>query len=184
MGIASFPAASGGLSSVVKSIQRGVAASSGNITITAVDTTKSMVNSFSTASTGTVAASGAISAASGTASATSTSATSTSASSGNVLAVAVGGDAGGQYSAFYPTTYNAGGSRYVSSYYRQANWTHNFNAMNIGAQNIGGTNLSLNATNLSGGTTNLVAGVNGAYLSSSTNLVVTGPCRYEVVEYY
>jgi hypothetical protein len=62
MGIATFPAAS---SSPIRSVQRGVAATSGSITISSVDTTKTQVTSFSTAASGTVAATGAISAANG-----------------------------------------------------------------------------------------------------------------------
>ena len=57
MGIAVFPAASAG---GIKSVQRGSAGGAGNVTITAVDITKSFVNVFGTVSSGTVAASGAI----------------------------------------------------------------------------------------------------------------------------
>jgi hypothetical protein len=163
MGIATFPAGSSGLSSVVKSIQRGVASSSGNVTITAVDTSKTMVNSFSTASSGTVAASGALSAATGTASTFSLNAVS---GSGSVS------PAGYQPQ---PSRYGGGSSGVGVT----GTLNVSMNAANANAQNV-----SLNATNLSGGTTNLIAGVNGAYLSSSTNLVVTGACRYEVVEYF
>jgi hypothetical protein len=152
MGIAQFPAAAGGLSSVVKSVQRGVAASAGNVTITAVDVAKTLVNSFSTSSTGTVAASGSVSSQSGTASAFSISAT-----TGN---------------AALPSSRYSGTGGAVTQQF-------NLNGTNANSQN-----LSLNAQNLSGGTTNLIAGVNGAYLSNSTTLVVTGPCRYEVVEYF
>ncbi len=53
MGIATLPAAAGG---GIKTVQRGSAGSSGNVTITAVDISKSFVNVFGTASTGTVAA--------------------------------------------------------------------------------------------------------------------------------
>ena len=48
------PAAGGG----IKSIQRGSTSVAGAITITAVDTTKTTVNSFSTASTGAIALAG------------------------------------------------------------------------------------------------------------------------------
>jgi hypothetical protein len=48
------PAAGGG----IKSIQRGSTAVAGAITITAVNTTKTTVNSFSTASTGVIALAG------------------------------------------------------------------------------------------------------------------------------
>lgn len=47
-----YPAASGG--GGIKSVQRGQAVSSGNITITAVDTTKTFVRSFSEGAAGTV----------------------------------------------------------------------------------------------------------------------------------
>lgn len=59
-----FPAAAGG---GIKSVQRGQAVSSGNITITAVDTTKTFVTSFSEGAAGTVASN---SASTGTLSAT------------------------------------------------------------------------------------------------------------------
>jgi hypothetical protein len=49
-----FPAAGGG----IRSVQRGLAAGSGNVTITAVDVAKSFVTVFGTASSGTVAVSG------------------------------------------------------------------------------------------------------------------------------
>lgn len=48
MGISVIPAAAGG---GIKLVQRGNAASAGNITITAVDTTKAYVTTFSSAST-------------------------------------------------------------------------------------------------------------------------------------
>ena len=51
MAINVFPASSGG---GVKSVQRGVASSAGTITITAVDTTKTYVNSYGTAAAGSV----------------------------------------------------------------------------------------------------------------------------------
>ncbi len=52
MAISVFPAAAGG---GIKLVQRGQAVSSGNITITAVDTTKTFVRSFSEGAAGTVA---------------------------------------------------------------------------------------------------------------------------------
>lgn len=51
MAIEIYPA----VSSIIKSIQRGSAASSGSITISSVNTSKAFVNSFSTGSAGTVA---------------------------------------------------------------------------------------------------------------------------------
>lgn len=50
MAISTFPAASAG--GGIKSVQRGVASASGNVTITSVDITKSYVNSFSNGSSG------------------------------------------------------------------------------------------------------------------------------------
>jgi hypothetical protein len=55
MGIQVFPASSG---SAIKSIQRGYAASSGAITISAVDTSKTFVKSFSAGSAGSVGVTG------------------------------------------------------------------------------------------------------------------------------
>ena len=60
MGIAQYPAASSSSSSPVKSIQRGSAASSGNVTISSIDITKAFVNIYGTASSGTVAASASV----------------------------------------------------------------------------------------------------------------------------
>ena len=37
---------------------------------------------------------------------------------------------------------------------------------------------------ITGGTTNIIAKEYGIYLSNSTTIVATGPCRYEVIEYY
>jgi hypothetical protein len=177
MGIATFPASSAGLSSAVRSIQRGVAASSGNITISSVDTTKTICNSFSTSSAGSVAATGTLSAASGTGSAVSTSAatgTSTLSMAGSSISNGNGTTvkAGGNY--VYNNRY---GGQTFTGYSVSAN--NNLNAMNINAHNI-----SLNATNLSGGSTSLTTAVYGIYLVNATTITATGPCRYEVVEYY
>lgn len=43
--------------------------------------------------------------------------------------------------------------------------------------------IAMNASNLTGGSTNLVSAVVQGYLSNSTSLVVSGACRYEVVEF-
>jgi hypothetical protein len=121
MGLATFPAAS---SSPIRSIQRGAAATSGNITISSVDTTKTICNSFSTSSSGTVAASGALSGATGTASATS--------------------GAYGPFQAIGPTSqpvyYPPGVGRYGGN-----NMPINLNAQNI---SLNATNLSGGTTNL------------------------------------
>ena len=44
--------------SPIKLIQRGLASSAGSITITAIDTTKSFIRSYSTGSAGTIGATG------------------------------------------------------------------------------------------------------------------------------
>jgi hypothetical protein len=158
MGIATFPS----VSSPIKSVQRGTAASAGTVTITAVDISKSFVNSFSTSSTGTVAASGNINAANG----------STSAPSGTLAS-----GSGSVTMGLSNATGTLGGST------RYAGYTP---SMNLAARNISmnAANIALNAQSISGGSTNLVSAVYGAYLTNSTTLTVTGPCRYEVVEYY
>jgi hypothetical protein len=56
MAQSTFPAGGGG--SVIKSVQRGTAATAGTITITAVDTAKTFVRSLSISSAGTIAGSG------------------------------------------------------------------------------------------------------------------------------
>jgi hypothetical protein len=174
MGISTFP----NVASPIKSIQRGAAVAAGNITITAVVVSKTTVNSFSTSSTGTVAASGTVAAQTGSTSATSFSAT---------AAYASGYGAGaGSAAAFNMLGSNPPAPRYgvVSTFLTPVSYESSTMYHSIGAMNANGANVSLNSQAISGGTTNLIAGVNGAYLSNSTTLVVTGPCRYEVVEYY
>jgi hypothetical protein len=175
MGIATFPAASGGLSSAIKSIQRGVAASAGNITITAVDTTKTICNSFSTSSAGTVQATGTISATSGTASAASTSGAAIAATNRTVYAATNRGN--------FPILMIGGlNGRYGTL---EANTTSQaIAATNLAAQNINAQNITTNATNLSGGTTALTTAVYGIHLVNATTITATGPCRYEVIEYF
>ena len=155
MGSTVFPASSGGLTSAIKSVQRGSAGGAGDVTITAVDISKSMVNVFGTASSGTVAASGSLSGASGTVNAANGNA---GAASGNL------GRAAGPYGGL-----TSGGATAIS----------------MGARTIAlnATSVSLNSTNLSGGSNNLVAAVVQGYLANSTTLTVSGACRYEVVEF-
>lgn len=166
MGIATFPAGSSGLSSVVRSLQRGEAVSAGNITISSVDTTKTIVNSFGTSSTGTVAATGTISAATG---ATSGASGTGSAQSGNV----------NTFVQSYPAQgiLNQNSGRYSGA----ISFGSNMNAQNL---NLNAQNINLNTTSLSGGSNNLISASYGAYLAGSTTLTVTGPCRYEVIEYF
>jgi hypothetical protein len=70
MGVANVPAAAGG---GIKSVQRGLAAGAGNVTITAVNIAKSFVTVFGTTSAGTVAATGAVGAQNGNITASNTS---------------------------------------------------------------------------------------------------------------
>lgn len=139
MGIGTFPAATSG---GIKSVQRGSAIGSGNVTITAVDITKSFVNVFGTSSSGTVAASGSVGSASGN----------TGGGTVNSNAKAVGTFTGGP------------GGNFVSFSFPS-------------------TNINYNSRSLSGGSNNLVAAVVQGYLSNSTTLVVSGACRWEVVEF-
>jgi hypothetical protein len=172
MGIASFPASSSGLSSVVKSVQRGTAVSAGNITISSVDTSKSQVTSFSTGSTGYVQATGSINAANGSTSGTNSNGVSGYLTLSNTaFAYGAGQTAyvGGSYN-YFPRYQVRPGPYYGVSSYMSGFST---NAMNVG----------LNATSLTGGSTALTSAVYGAYLTSSTNLYATGPCQYEIVEY-
>ena len=192
MGIATFPASSGGLSSVVKSLQRGTAVSAGNITISSVDTSKTTVRSFSTGAAGTVAATGAISAANGTTSGASTSTSTGTSTIGGNIAPGLGNISSGFGSV--PASYGTG---YVQTQYvpRYGVYNANFIAqgmnflsnltsnISMNAMNTNGMNVGLNATNLSGGTTNVTAAAYGAYLVNSTTIYATGPCQYEVVEY-
>jgi len=130
MGIATFPLTGG---SGIKSIQRGTAATAGNITINAVDIAKTVVNSFSTSSEGTVAARATF-----------------GGSSTFINNVTLGNTS-------VPTA-NVPGD------------TANTRTIN-------------HASTLSGGTTDITVAEYGVYLSNSTTLVATGPCRYEVIEY-
>lgn len=129
MGIATYPAAAGG---GIKSVQRGSAGGAGNVTITAVDISKSFVTVFGTTSSGTVAASATVNAANGESFRTTT-------------------------SCALPGKGNTGSEKW--------------------------SNITLNSTSLTGGSNNLVAAVVQGYLSNSTTLVVSGACRWEVVEF-
>jgi hypothetical protein len=173
MGIATFPTSSGGLTSAIKSIQRGTASGSGNITITAVDTTKTMCNSFSTSSSGSVAASGTVAATTGTASATSTSGATFTAKTGQRNA----------------TISSGGGFVETIAYQYRCNWNNadvyfTNNSQSLAAQNISAQNVSINSAAISGGSTSLTTAVYGVYLVDSTTIYATGPCRYEVIEHY
>lgn len=98
MGIKVYPT----VSSAIKSIQRGSTTSSGTITISAVDTTKSFVNSFSNGSAGTVATN---SSESGT----------LNPSGGNVGTGGNGAGGGGSFPNFIGTRSLSGGSTSLTS---------------------------------------------------------------------
>lgn len=167
MGVNVFPSGGGG--SPIKSIQRGVASSAGDITISAVDTSKTMVRSFSTGSAGSVAARGTVASASfsgntGTASTSLTLYGSTFNpyyGYGPTVAIGLSGPAP-QQGLLARTD--------VSSYV-----TGNINARSLSG-NVG-------SSSISGGTTDLTSKEFGVYLTNSTTLTATGACRWEVIEF-
>jgi hypothetical protein len=156
MALATYPAVSAG--GGIKAVQRGLAASAGTITITAVDTAKAFVNVFGTTSSGSAAISGNINAANG----------STSGYSGQRAATTATG-----WSSPNNGVLIFDGGQSITATVTVAAANYNANGQNIG----------LNATNMSAGTTNLVTAVTQGYLSNSTSLVVSGACRWEVVEF-
>ena len=171
MGLATFPLPSAG---GIKSVQRGLAAGAGTVTITAVNIAKSFVNVFGTTSTGTVAATGNINAMNGTLngyngtlSATTGSNSQTNFNSGNNNPQLTT-----NYSGWTPAG-NMGGTTLAAG-------TINTNAQNAA---FNAKTLSTNATTLTGSSNNLVSGVVQGYLSGSTSLEVSGACRWEVVEF-
>jgi len=186
MAVASFPASGGGgLASEVKSLQTGTASSSGTITITAVNTAKTFVYATSTGSAGTVAASGSINAANG-----STSGISFSAAYGSIdnYMLYNQGNANFGYGSYGQQGMSASGNYtfYASNRYSGVA-AATYAAVNqfMNAMNTNGMNVGLNATSLTGGTTSgLYSASYGATLTNSTTITVTGPCNYQVIEYY
>ncbi len=139
----------------IKNVQRGSAGGAGTVTITAVNIAKAFVNVFGTSSSGTVAASGTVGSHSST-----------------LSQVTIG----------VPTVYD--GALAMSRYYKDtAPAIVSGLSQNIGIGTIPATSISNNSATISGGTTNLVAAVVQGYLSDSTSLVVSGACRWEVVEF-
>lgn len=224
MGISTFP----NIVSPIKSIQRGTASAAGNITISAVNVSKTMVNSFGTSSDGTVAASGTIASFTGTAGSSNIYFDGYATSGVGFTATAVNPVFTGNYNAAnianynvpnvtsYNSSnlnYNAPGNlyyitRYTTAYNAPTPGSYNapygatYNATSVAAYNASfpvysntlptssgnvlqnSQTLNLSSTSISGGANNLVSASYGVYLSNSTTLVATGPCRYEVVEYY
>lgn len=157
MGVTVVPTATGG---GIKSVQRGLAGASGTVTITAVDITKSFVTVFGTASSGSVAGSGSVSAQNGT----------VNAMNGQIAARQLFLGGGTNYApSFANGPYNGTGS--VIGQFASATKNYNAPAANLNFQAI------------TGGTNNLVTAIVQGYLSNSTSLIVSGACRWEVVEF-
>jgi hypothetical protein len=159
MAINTYPA----IASPVKSVQRGSAAGAGTVTITAIDISKSMVNVFGTTSSGTVAASFGLNA--------------PGAGNTTIIGPAFRGTSTNNYasarrpnaaSAVTGFTYSGGGDNANT----QSFWWSQAVAVNAGS-----------APTPNAGSNNLVAAVVQGHLSNSTSLVVTGACRWEVVEF-
>lgn len=174
MGITAIPASSGGgISSLVKSIQRGVASVSGTITISSVDTTKTVVNSFSTGSGGVAAVNGGLAARN----------VGLNGTSGNfVSALPYGNNVGGNGS-YYPNTGLVSATQaanYGGSVVYTTNPNNIWGAFN---QSFNAANGATSASNFNAGTSTLAVTTYGATLTNATTITVTGPCQYEIVEY-
>lgn len=141
------------VASPVKSVQRGSAAGAGTVTITAIDITKSMVHVFGTASSGTVAASFGLNAP----------------GAGNVRLYGVAGSPSNFGQNIGPSGATAAGGNILVS---NGNHWYQDVAVNAGS-----------APTPNAGSNNLVSAVVQGYLSGSTSLVVSGACRWEVVEF-
>ena len=217
MGSTIYPRPTGAISSV-KSVQRGVAASAGSITISSVDMSKTICQSFPTGATGTAGPSGSVPVATITGTggitqpfgyANATASRITGITSGNFVAgYSLGGNTynvsqtytnsanggrryflGGRYGNTLSSQYiNAGQivEAYVTSY--GTHFPAYVNATNVTtstAVSAAPTQTKTKpAQTVTGGTTNIIAKEYGIYLSNSTTIVATGPCRYEVVEYF
>ncbi len=145
-----YPAASSG---GIKSVQRGSAGGSGNVTITSVDITKSFVTVFGSASSGTVSASFGMSQAAGNV----------------ILAGATMQVSGGNL-------YMPSGATAVTATDTGATTAANRSWTKTQAVNTG-------AVTVNAGSNNLVSAVVTGFLANSTTLTVSGACRWEVVEF-
>ena len=163
MGSTVYPQSSS--SGGIKSVQRGLASSSGNITITSVNISKSFVTIYGTTSSGTVAASGSVS--------TSGNLSSSMTDRGMILRDTNVNSA----SIYYPSgaTREAPSSGATTDFAAPARLAY--------YQTLNSTGTSNQSGNLSGGSNNLVAAVVQGYLQDSTTLVVSGACRWEVVAF-
>jgi hypothetical protein len=144
------------VASPVKSVQRGSAAGAGTVTISAIDISKAMVNVFGTTSSGTVSASFGM-----------------SMNSGSVTMPVVGGMERANFGTY---RFSAAGASTISGI------TANGDINNAPHANVSATVNAGNAV-VNAGSNNLVAAVVQGYLSNSTSLVVSGACRWEVVEF-
>jgi hypothetical protein len=142
------------VSSPVKSVQRGSAAGAGTVTITAIDITKSFVNVFGTTSSGTVSAS-----------------FNMSMNAGSFVQIGNREHPGSNNNGLRPSGSNTIGATYYGGAYGSVGAWESTRTVNSGTASVGA------------GSNNLVAAVVQGYLSGSTSLVVTGACRWEVVEF-
>jgi hypothetical protein len=169
MGTSVFPAPSAG--GGIKSVQRGSAGSSGNVTITAVDISKSFVNVYGTSSSGTVAASGSVTG---------------NINSSNITGSSSFADSGVPGFVSPAIFWPAGSTKNTTDVYQNT-----FSAANMGTWTINRTinsslansSASIGSGSISGGSNNLVAAVVQGFLANSTTLTVSGACRWEVVEF-
>jgi hypothetical protein len=166
--------------SPIRSLQRGVAVSAGDITISSVNTGKTMINAFSTGASGSVAITGSVTGPTG------------STSGSSIAPHTLGGSgysagAGTDSQTYVPRNYSfySGRYGYVSGFTPQlVNSVGSNMTLTSTGQTVNAANITMNSQTLTGGSTSLVAATNGAYLKNSTTITVTGPCRYEIVEYY
>ena len=149
MGIQQIPLPSSG--GGIKLVQRGQAVSAGNITITAVDTTKTFVRSFCEGSSGTVATN-------------STVASSTSTHPNIQI---------GFPTSFWSTT--SASYRYGDSGSSGGNPSGYTGGTSMGA--IPSYNATNAAASITGGTMDATTKQFGVYLQNSTTLTATGACR-------
>lgn len=200
MGVSNLVATSSGLSSAIKSIQTGSAATAGTITITSVNTSKTVIMSFPTTSAGTVSVSGGINAMNVALNASNGnlaginpwSGAVTSAAGQTVFGVGTGGNA-------YNALFNSGISYFAAMNTNVAALSYtgiSTNSMSNGNTNatvsttglnqpmgLNAANGATSAGNFNTGTNSLYSASYGAYLTNATTLTVTGACQYQVVEY-
>jgi hypothetical protein len=166
--------------SAIKSIQRGVASASGDITISSVNTATTTLNFFSTGASGTVAITGTVTAPTGVTD-------NVAVTGGTMVGYGYSAGAGSLSQTYVPRYYSAYSPRYgsYSGYTTQlVNLSGSAMTLYASGKTINAAAVTMNSQTITGGSTSLVAATNGAYLKDSTTITVTGPCRYEVIEYY